>query len=81
MEGSKSNAGLEMESLKSDSVGVIMEPLTMGDSTYKHYRYGHLDCPKFDGTDFPRWFMKSEQFFEVDDTARGTSSSIAPILC
>ena len=70
-EGSKGNAGLEMETLKPDSVGMLVEPLTMGDSTYKHYRYGHLDCPKFDGTNFPGWIMKLEQFFEVEKVLKG----------
>ena len=70
-EGSKGNAGLEMETLKPDSVGVLMEPLTMGDSTYKHYRYGYLHCPKFDETNFPGWIMKLEQFFKVEKVSEG----------
>ena len=62
-EEARSNAGVESSQLKS---GVTIGPLMVDDSTYKHCWHGHIDCPKFDGSDFSGWIMKLEQFFETE---------------
>ena len=56
-------------SSQSQSSAVMVE---IKDPTRGNYhggcKYGRLDCPRFDASDFAGWRMKIDQFFEADGT-------------
>ena len=44
-----------------------------GDDFTRIYKASKLECPRFDGTDFPGWLLKVEQYFEsnsIEDAAK-----------